>query len=105
MTWLACQAGAFAAWFVYGSFFEWFFHKYLFHKPRPIPWTYRAHALTHHGLYQGDDSYDLPSPEDPEGHHITMDWFALPLFLAFHFPLIWGVQRVTGIPSLWGGLA
>jgi hypothetical protein len=105
MTYVLFQIGAFFAWFVYGSFFEWVFHKYLFHSPKIIPATYKAHALTHHGMYSGDDSYDLPNPEDPGGKHIMMDWFALPLFLGFHFPIIWGVQRLTGIPSIWGGLA
>jgi len=99
------QLGAFFGWFLYGSFFEWLFHKYLFHSPRFIKATYHAHAETHHGLYGGDDTYDMPSPEDPNGRHIMMDWFALPLFLLFHLPLIWGVQWLTGIPSLWGGLA
>ena len=105
MMYVLFQAGAFIAWFVYGSFFEWVFHKYLFHSPKLVPATYKAHALTHHGMYGGDDSYDLPSPDDPDGKHIMMDWFALPLFLGFHFPIIWGVQKLTGIPSIWGGLA
>ena len=104
MTMLLSQVGAFFAWFIYGSFFEWFFHKNLFHSPKWIRATYEAHDRTHHGMYSGDQ-YDLPSPDDPDGHHIMMDWFALPLFLAFHFPIIWGVQKLTGIPMLWGGLA
>lgn len=105
MTYVFWQAGAFFAWFLYGSFFEWVFHKYLFHSPKLIPATYKAHAVRHHGIYAGDDSYDLPSPDDPHGHHIMMDWFALPMFLAFHGPIIWAVQRATGIPSFWGGMA
>jgi len=98
------QIAAFAGWFIYGSFFEWAFHKHLFHSPRIIRATFEAHAMVHHQLYKGDTSYDEPSPSDPNGRHIMMDWFALPLFLAFHFPIIWGVQWLTGIPSVWGGL-
>ena len=100
-----CQSLAFVFYFLYGSFFEWAFHKYLFHSPRIIPATYKAHALTHHGTYRGDDSYDLPSEDDPHGEHIMMDWFALPLFLGCHLPLILLVQWATGIPSLWGAVA
>ncbi len=105
MTFFLYQMGAFLVWFLYGSFFEWVFHKYLFHSPKIIRATYEAHGVTHHNLYNFADSYDMPSPEDPGGHHIKMDWFALPLFLAVHFPLIWAVQWLTGIPMLWGGLA
>ena len=105
MTYVLCQVGAFFGWFIYGSFFEWVFHKYLFHSPKIIPATYNAHAVTHHGMYGGDDSYDLPCEEDPHGHHIMMDWFALPLFVGFHLPFLWLVQKLTGIPSIWGGIA
>src|SRR5437868_1509589 len=105
MSYLFWQVGAFFAWFLYGSFFEWVFHKYLFHSPKLIPATYKAHALTHHGMYGGDESYDLPAPDDPHGRHIMMDWFALPLFIGFHLPILLGVQWLTGIPSLWGGIA
>jgi len=34
-----------------------------------------------------------------------MDWWALILFLGFHFPLIGAVQYFTGWHCLWGGLA
>ena len=105
MTYVLWQVGAFFAWFFYGSFFEWVFHKYLFHSPKIIPATYNAHAITHHGLYRGDDSYDMPSEDDPHGHHIMMDWFALPLFIGFHLPFIWLIQHFTGIPSMWGAIA
>ena len=105
MHFLLCELGAFAAWFVYGSFFEWAFHKYLFHSPKIIRATFEAHDQTHHRLYGGDETYDLPSPEDPGGRHIMMDWFALPLFVGFHLPLFFLVQWLTGIPSVWGGAA
>jgi len=100
-----CQAGAFVCWFLYGSFFEWAFHKYLFHSPRLIRATFNAHALVHHQIYKGDDTYDVPSVKDPDQNHIAMDWFALPLFIGFHLPLLWFVQWITGLPSLWGGVA
>ena len=33
-----------------------------------------------------------------------MDWFALPLFLGFHLPIFWAVQRLTHIPMILPGL-
>ncbi len=105
MTYLLCQFAAFFLWFAYGSYFEWMFHKHLFHSPKLIPATYKAHAITHHGMYSRGDRYDSPAPDDPDGKHIMMDWFALPLFLAANFPIVWGVQYITGMPMIWGGLA
>jgi hypothetical protein len=105
MSFFLYQLGAFAGWFIYGSFFEWTFHKYLFHSPKFIRATYEAHAIVHHQTYKGDDTYDLPSPKDPDGKHIMMDWFALPLFVGVHILPIWAVQKLTGIPMLWGGLS
>lgn len=105
MTFFLYQLGAFFAWVVYGSFFEWWFHKYLFHSPKLIHATFHAHAIVHHQLYKGDNTYDTPSPQDPEGKHIMMDWFALPIFILTHLPLLLFGQWVTGIPSVWGGVA
>ncbi len=94
---------AFFAWFLYGSYFEWWFHKYLFHSPKIVRRTFNSHTLTHHQIYKGDHTYSLAEGKEPE--HVAMDWWALILFLGFHFPIIWAVQKLTGWPSLWGGLA
>ena len=101
---LTCQSLAFVFYFLYGSFFEWWFHKYLFHSPKLIKATFKAHALVHHQRYKfAPDSYEWQ--EGQEKDHITMDWFALPLFLGFHLPFLMLAQWATGIPSVWGGMA
>ncbi len=102
---LWCQESlAFVFYFLYGSFFEWAFHKYLFHSPKLIKRTFKAHQLVHHQRYKfALNSYEWQ--EGQEKDHIAMDWFALPMFVGFHLPFLWLVQRVTGWQSLWGGEA
>ena len=98
------QTLAFVCYFLYESFFEWFFHRYLFHSPALIKATYRAHHLVHHQKYKYE-AHLYEHREGEEKSHISMDWFALPLFLGFHLPIFAAIQWITGIPSLWGGIA
>ncbi|MEO7718930.1 MAG: fatty acid hydroxylase [Capsulimonas sp.] len=88
---------------MYASFFEWWFHKYLFHTPKLIRRTFNSHTLTHHQIYKGDHTYYVAEGKEPE--HVAMDWWALILFLGVHFPIIYGVAALTHTSSLWGGLA
>ncbi len=106
MTWnlLGQESLAFVFYFLYGSFFEWWFHKYLFHSPRFIKATFRAHHLVHHQRYKYEPaSYHWQS--DYEKDHIAMDWFALPMFVGSHLPVLYLIQYLTGWQSLWGGVA
>ncbi|MBV9848763.1 MAG: fatty acid hydroxylase [Armatimonadetes bacterium] len=104
-TTLFWELGAFVVYFLYGSYFEWFFHRYLFHSPKYIYRTFQAHTLVHHQIYKGDDTYYAPEDDHEHPEHVTMDWWALLAMIAFHLPFLWLVQRLTGIPSLWGGVA
>lgn len=100
----AQEAIAFVFYFLYGSFFEWWFHKHLFHSPKLIKATFKAHQLIHHQQFK----YEIASYHLKEGAdrtHIAMDWFALPLFLGIHLPPLALVQWLTGWQSVWGGLA
>ena len=99
----AQEALAFVVFFVYGSYFEWAFHKYLFHSPKYIRRTFNAHTLVHHQIYKGDDTYSLAEGQEPE--HVAMDWWALVAFLGVHLPILWAVQKLTHWHCLWGGLA
>ena len=105
MSWtLQCELIAFVCYFLYGSFFEWAFHKYLFHSNKYLKPTYRAHTLIHHQRYKyAKNSYEWQEGQKKE--HLAMDWFALPLFVGIHLPIQIAVQYVTGIPSVWGGVA
>ena len=99
-----CQSLAFVFYFLYGSFFEWWFHKHLFHSPKFIKATFNAHTVVHHQRYK----YEKKSYEWQEGQekdHITMDWFAPILFVGVHLPIQIAIQYITGIPSVIGGSA
>lgn len=99
-----CELGAFVVYLAYGSYFEWFFHRYLFHTPKYCYRMFREHTLVHHQIYKDDETYHVPDQHDhPE--KVAMDWWALPAMVGFHLPLLWLVQWATGIPSLWGGVA
>ena len=97
-----CELISFGIYFLYGSYFEWFFHRYLFHSPKYLYRTFHAHTLIHHQVYKGDATYHT---DDEHPEHVPMDWWALLAMVAWHLPLFWLVQRVTGIPSLIGGVA
>jgi len=93
---------AFFVYILYMSFFEWLFHRYLFHTPKISSYTFKAHTLTHHQIYKSDETYHT---HEDHPDKVPMDWWALPMLLAGHLPFFLLVQWATGIPSLWGGLA
>jgi hypothetical protein len=95
-----CQLGAFCAYSLYLSFFEWAFHRYAFHTPKVNRSMFRAHTLVHHQVYKGDGSYHT---HDEHPDHVPMNWWALPAMLGAHLPLFFLIQWVTGVPSVWGG--
>lgn len=100
-TTLLCELGAFAVYFLYGSYFEWIFHRYMFHSPKLVYRTFKAHTLVHHQIYKHDHTYHTHD-EHPE--KVTMDWWALLAMIAFNLPIFWAIQWLTGIPSMWGGV-
>lgn len=101
---IASQVIAFVIVFLYGSFFEWWFHKYLFHSPKYIKATFKAHALVHHQRYKYEpNSYEWQQGQEKD--HIAMDWFALPVFIGVHLPFFIAFQWATGLPVVWGCVA
>ncbi|HEY3333204.1 MAG TPA: sterol desaturase family protein [Capsulimonadaceae bacterium] len=98
------EAIGFVGIFLYASFFEWWFHKYMFHSPKIVKRTFVHHTLIHHQVYKYEpQSYEWNPPREKD--HITMDWWALPLFLLVHAPLLIGMQWLTGKPVAIGGFA
>ncbi|MBC8141079.1 MAG: sterol desaturase family protein [Armatimonadetes bacterium] len=96
------QFAAFAVYFLYFSFFEWAFHRYMFHTPRFSRYMFKEHTLTHHQIYKGDETYHT---HDDHPHKVPMDWWAMPAMILAHLPLFFLVQWATGLPSIWGGVA
>jgi hypothetical protein len=99
---LLWELGAFVVYFLYGSYFEWIFHRFMFHSPKLVYRTFKEHTLIHHQLYKADHTY-YTHDEHPE--KVAMDWWALLAMVAFHLPFFLLIQWATGIPSLWGGVA
>jgi hypothetical protein len=96
------QILAFFCSFVYGSFFEWFLHKYLMHQPR---WQYpfRAHALVHHGLFRTGPDYFLSDASHL--HKIRFAWWNAPMILILHAPAILLIEHLLGSSILFGALS
>ena len=77
-------------WVLYGSFFEWYYHKYWMHMPRVPKEAFRGHTIVHHGLYRGDERYFVKEGEHPE--HILLKAYALPAIILAHLPVVLGIE-------------
>ncbi len=78
-------------WIVYGSFFEWYWHKFWMHEVRAPKEAFRGHAIVHHGLYKGDESFFIPVEEHPQ--HILLKPYALPAIVLVHLPVVFLIQK------------
>ena len=89
-----------AATLVYGSFFEWGFHRYVMHRPS---WGFRhifkGHAQVHHGVYRGDSTY-VAGDRDPE--EVTFAWWLMPVLPISYIPPAIGLYFLFGLPSAVG---
>lgn len=91
MTWLLTQTASGIGWVIYGSFFEWYWHKYWMHQPRTPKEAFRGHTIVHHGLYKGDQSYFVPEGQHPE--HILLKPYALPAIVLAHLPVVFLIEH------------
>jgi hypothetical protein len=66
-------------------------------------WNYpfRAHALTHHGLFRADHSYYLRRKEDKK--KVTFAWWNAPGLYLLQMPLLLGAVSMFGWTVFWGG--
>jgi len=78
-------------WVIYGSFFEWYWHKFWMHEVRSPREAFRGHAIIHHGLYKGDERYYVPETEHAQ--HILLKPYALPAIVLIHLPIVFLIQR------------
>ena len=102
MTTFYWQAAAFCVYFLYSSFFEWSLHRFVFHTPKYNYSMFHKHTIVHHQIYKSDDTYHSHD-DDPDS--VPMNWWALPMMIGFHLPAFLTIQWLTGIPSVWGGVA
>jgi len=99
---LLTQIAAGLCWVLYGSFFEWFWHKHWMHTPRSPKEAFHGHTIVHHGLYKGDESYFVHEDESPE--HILLKPYALPLIFLVHLPVMLAVDRFLIPHTAIGGM-
>lgn len=88
---LLTQIASGLCWIVYGSFFEWYWHKLWMHTPRFPKEAFHGHTVVHHGIYKGDESFFLPASEHPE--HILLKPYALPGIVIAHLPIMYLIDR------------
>jgi hypothetical protein len=71
------------------------------HRPlRFFRYPFRAHALTHHGLFKADYTYHLQQESDKET--VPMAWWNAPVMWAIHVGPVLGLQWLIGRPIAWG---
>lgn len=97
------QIASALCWTVYGSFFEWFWHKYWMHQNRHPKEAFKGHAIVHHGLYRGDNSYYV----EPDEHvdHILLKPYALPAIALMHAPVVLVIERFLVPNTALGAIA
>jgi len=100
---LLSQALVVGALFVYASFFEWTLHRFVMHRVLLISYPFRAHTLTHHRDFRSDASYHLRPNQSYDS--LTFAWWNAPLLIALQVPMLWGVEKLSGVPVLWAGVA
>lgn len=65
---------------VFASFFEWFLHKYVMHRPLgKFVYPFEAHAVVHHHIFKADHTYHLIKEEDK--WTIPMAWWNGPVLV------------------------
>ena len=74
------------AWMLYGSFFEYYWHRFFMHKPRFPHQAFKGHTIVHHGLYKGEVDYFCREDRHPE--HILLKPYAFPGIVLMHVPIM-----------------
>jgi sterol desaturase/sphingolipid hydroxylase (fatty acid hydroxylase superfamily) len=100
VTSLLTQIASGLCWIIYGSFFEWYWHKLWMHTPRPPKEAFRGHTIVHHGLYKGDQSYFVPEGQHPE--HILLKPYALPAIVIAHLPVVFLIEHFVHHTAIGG---
>jgi hypothetical protein len=90
---------AFLLAFTYSSFFEYYVHRYLMHKPFPLYEAFKGHTIVHHQIYKWDKSFEAQVPGRPP--HVALRWYAFPVMIALHAPVFGLLQHFTHLPLFW----
>lgn len=92
---LAWLSASFVGGILYASFFEWFLHKYVMHRPvGSFRYAFNAHAIVHHQTFKADDSYHLIHEKDKST--IPMAWWNGPVLIISCSAPFWVTGLVLG---------
>ncbi|MGH8005344.1 MAG: fatty acid hydroxylase [Limisphaerales bacterium] len=104
MTDIVWSVAVFAATAVYASFFEWFLHRFLLHRPLgSFDYPFRTHTLTHHHIFNAFDGYHLQEEEHKD--KVPFAWWNAPFLIGLHVPALYFLQKAADFPVLWPGVA
>ena len=92
---------AFTATFVVCSFFEWGLHRFVMHRKTFLSFPYELHAVGHHGIFKGDETYHAQN-EEMKSHvvFIARDYI---LLLLANLPLWATAEWFLARPFMIGG--
>lgn len=99
-SYLLSQVVAFAATFLYGSFFEWTLHRYVMHRKTWPTFPFELHAMIHHRLFRHDETFHAQNDEMKK--HVTFVPRDYVLLLLVNTPVFVAVELLTGLPVLIG---
>jgi hypothetical protein len=85
---------------IYGSFLEWFIHKYVMHTNKISQLAFDRHAIAHHTERRSLKTFYIP-PEDHATYHIG-ESSVVPLLWLAHLPFYYVVSRLFGMPAAVG---
>ncbi|MSU57294.1 MAG: fatty acid hydroxylase [Pedosphaera sp.] len=88
-------AAGFGPGIIFASFFEWALHRFVMHRPVwKFDYSFRAHAIVHHGTFKSDHTYHLINDADKET--IPMAWWNGPLLIAVAMVPVEGIAWWLG---------
>lgn len=90
---------AFATSIPFHSFFEWFLHRFVMHRPvGKFRYAFEAHAVVHHHTFKADHSYHVSSEKPETKKTIPMAWWNGPVLVLItsSFLGLFGLIRFGG---------
>lgn len=91
---------AFAATMIWCSFAEFTLHRFVMHKRSLLKFPYELHAVGHHGMFRGDETYHAQNETMKE--HVTFVPRDYALLLLANLPLWATVEWFSGKPLIVG---
>jgi hypothetical protein len=88
---------AFLAAIFYGSFMEWFIHRYFMHTDRLLKVTFQRHAIEHHTDRRSFQRFYAQPEENVK--YLFIESSFIPILWALHLPAFLLVGWLLGVPA------